>query len=122
MDRKDVLTQTGIILSGLPLAGLTHPIIEDLDFELMSNLRKKKSTDPVTDEKYWNIVRSMFHYSKDFINLENGYFSPQPFSTEQFHQSKEHDINSRTSWFMRREQRDAIENTRKNLAEFLACD
>lgn len=122
MLRSEFITQTGTLLAGLPIAGLNHPMIEDLDMEIHSILKNKKGANPESDENYWNIVRSMFNYSKDFVNLENGYFSPQPYSTEQFHQAKEHDINNRTSWFMRREQREAIEKTRKNLAEFLGCD
>lgn len=122
MHRKTFLTQSGILLTGLPLAGLAHPFTKTLNTEALNKLKEKTGINPVTDENYWNIVRGMFNYSKDFINLENGYFSPQPFSTEQFHQAKEHDINHRTSWFMRREQRDMIEQTRKNLSEFLGCD
>ena len=123
MQRKTFLTQTGILLTGLPLAGLSNPpFAETMNTEVLSKLKEKMETNPVTDENYWNVVRGMFNYSKDFINLENGYFSPQPFSTELFHQAKEHEINNKTSWFMRREQRDMIEQARKNLSEFLGCD
>ncbi|MFM9946079.1 MAG: aminotransferase class V-fold PLP-dependent enzyme [Bacteroidia bacterium] len=122
MQRIKFITQTGAFLAGLPLAGLSHPLIDDMGAEIYNNLINKKGDEPITNEYYWEIVRGMFNYSKDFINLENGYFSPQPFSTEQFHQNKEHYINNKTSWFMRRDQRDAIEQTRKNLSEFLGCD
>ncbi len=122
MQRKTFLTQTGILFTGLPLVGLANPFIDSINPDTLKQLSEKNNSNPVEDENYWNIVRGMFNYSKDFINLENGYFSPQPMSTEQFHQTKEHDINRRTSWFMRREQRDAIEQTRTNLSQFLACD
>ena len=122
MQRKTFLTSAGILLTGLPFESLAKPINDGLQNEVINTLKNKISADVVSDENYWGIVRNMFNYTKDFINLENGYFSPQPFSTEQFHQAKEHDINHRSSWFMRREQRDAIEQTRKNLAEFLGCD
>lgn len=122
MQRKTFLAQAGILLTGLPMTGLSNSFTGPMKSDSLLKLEDKNNENPVADETYWKIVRSMFNYPKDFINLENGYFSPQPFSTEQFHQAKEHDINHRTSWFMRREQRDAIEQTRINLAEFLGCD
>jgi selenocysteine lyase/cysteine desulfurase len=75
-----------------------------------------------TDENYWNAVRSLFSRPEGFINLENGYFSHQPASTLSYHQSKEKDINTRTSLFMRKEQQTAVESARTALADFLQCD
>lgn len=63
----------------------------------------------------------MYPRPEGFINLENGYFSPQPLSTLAFHQERERDINLRTSWFMRKEQTEAIEEARTTLAGFLGC-
>ena len=65
------------------------------------------------NEKYWGPVASNFIKPEGFINLENGYFSLQPLSTLQFHQTKEHDINKRNSWFMRVEQQEAFEKKHK---------
>ncbi len=76
----------------------------------------------VTDENYWSTVRSFFTRPDGFINLENGYFSHQPASTLAFHQHREKDINTRTSFFMRREQQPAIENARTALGAFLKCN
>ena len=122
MHRKDFIASTGLLLAGLPFNGIANPLSVSYETQTLKSLKVNLNNDTYKDETYWKIVRDMFNYPKDFINLENGYFSPQPYSTEQFHQSREHDINHRTSWFMRREQRDTIENTRKNLAEFLGCD
>lgn len=75
-----------------------------------------------TDENYWKNVRALFKRPEGFINLENGYFSHQPLSTLTAHQKNEADINTRTSFFMRREQQPAIENARMALSGFLKCD
>ncbi len=75
----------------------------------------------VDDEIYWKKVRTLFQVPEGFINLENGYFSPQPKSTLAFHQNRESYINKNTSWFMRKEQSQAIEASRNNLAAFLGC-
>lgn len=77
---------------------------------------------PITDEEYWSQIRLFYAKPKGFINLENGYFSPQAIPTLYAHQKLETDINTRTSWFMRREQQDAIEDSRRALANFLAVD
>ena len=78
--------------------------------------------EPEKDEEYWNEVRKLFDVQDRFINLENGYFSPQPFSTLKFHQLREVYVNKNTSWFMRREQEKAIEDARTALSAFLGCD
>ena len=119
MHRKSFLAQAGIILTGMPFASMAQNLDDDYATHYRSILNGKSASNTKTDEAYWNMVREMFKFSKEFINLENGYFSPQPMSTLQFHQSKEHEINSKSSWFMRREQHTALEHTRQNLAEFL---
>lgn len=77
--------------------------------------------DPEKDEDYWSLIREFYPRPEGFIQLENGYFSSQPLTTLRYHQEREADINRRSSWYMRREQSDAIENARKSLAGFLGC-
>ncbi|MBS3914102.1 MAG: aminotransferase class V-fold PLP-dependent enzyme [Bacteroidetes bacterium] len=79
----------------------------------------KSPEDLVQDESYWNSIRKFFSVPTDFINLENGYFSPQPISTLYFHQQRENYINSRTSHYMRVELAEILEEVRNNLAGFL---
>lgn len=83
---------------------------------------KSAEKDPVTDEEYWNRIRQMYQYPPGFINLENGYFSPSPLSVLDFHWKRQQYINTKTSWFMRREQEKSIEDARKALSAFLGCD
>lgn len=78
--------------------------------------------DGENNEAYWNLVRQQFESPQDLINLENGYFSHQPLTTMQFHQSAEHHINTQTSLFMRRDQQHAIEEARTSLATLLGCN
>jgi selenocysteine lyase/cysteine desulfurase len=78
-----------------------------------------KHGNPATDEAYWDQIRLFYAKPKGFINLENGYFSPQALPTLYAHQKLESDVNTRTSWFMRREQEAAIESSRQALATFL---
>ncbi|MCX6190630.1 MAG: aminotransferase class V-fold PLP-dependent enzyme [Bacteroidetes bacterium] len=75
----------------------------------------------VNDEQYWTKIRALFNIPTQFINLENGYFSPQPKSTIAVHQKREDYINTQTSMFMRKEQATSIEASRTSLAHFLDC-
>lgn len=74
------------------------------------------------DETYWDSIRLLFEQPRDYINLENGYFSPMALPTLSAHQKFENQINTRTSWFMRRDQEAAIHDARHSLAEFLGCN
>ena len=120
MKRKTFIANSGsLLISALPFAGIDLEKISNKN--LLSKL-KNQNNDTFSDEQYWNTVRDMFNFPKDFINLENGYFSPMPMSTENFYISKAKYINGKSSWFMRREQHNEIENTRKNLADFLSIN
>jgi selenocysteine lyase/cysteine desulfurase len=118
LNRKSFLQNTLLSGAGLAFFNKTHGFITE---PILPEPPPLPGSDRVHDEKYWKHIRSLFYVPKDFINLENGYFSPQPKTTLAFHQKREADINKRTSWFMRREQNDAIENARKALAVFLGC-
>jgi len=74
------------------------------------------------NEAYWEKVAQAFGQQHPFKQLENGYFSPMPSFTSQAFTRYAADINGRTSWFMRKEQQDAIEHARKMLAGFLETD
>ncbi len=122
MKRKTFIANAGILLSGIPFVNPTLSNANKKSSDSLTSLKLLKSENSVNDESYWNMVRTFFNYPKDFINLENGYFSPQPISTVQFHQKKEHLINHKTSWYMRREQNEAVEQSRQTLADFLGCE
>ncbi len=79
--------------------------------------RKAIASDPVTDPVLWDMIRSLFEPSKAFVNLENGYFSPQPLSTRNYLDQRTQYINQNTSWYMRRQQEEARELTRNKLAQ-----
>ena len=124
MERKSFIANSCILLTGLPLQALASGQMEasEINMALTSIENYAKKEDTYKDEAFWSIIRGMFRFPTDYINLENGYFSLQPLSTLQFHQTKEHDINKRNSWFMRVEQQEAFEKTRNELARFLLCD
>ncbi len=120
MQRKSFITGSGFLLAGWPLAGNLSPI-SSMMTEAYNLPPAPSSETAFQDEAYWNMIRSNFSLPSGFINLENGYFSPQPLGTLQQHQHLEYDINKRTSFFMRREQDDALRSSHEVLAGFLGC-
>lgn len=120
IDRRSFLHHT--MLTGIGLSVLNPGRLEGMQ-PISENTISGHLTEggSVTDEKYWKKIRGMFHVPEGFINLENGYFSPQPKHVLALHQQREHYINQNTSWFMRREQSQAIESSREALAKLLGC-
>ncbi|MCX7005142.1 MAG: aminotransferase class V-fold PLP-dependent enzyme [bacterium] len=71
---------------------------------------------------FWNKIRRFFRPSGTFINLENGYCSPQPMPTLHYHIRREKYINAWTSMYTREQMPEAMESVRTDLAAFLAVD
>ncbi len=70
----------------------------------------------------WEKVREAFEPSPEFINLENGYFSPQTADNYDAFASVGKRINQNTSQMMRGELKEEEELTRNALAEFCQVD
>jgi selenocysteine lyase/cysteine desulfurase len=113
MKRRNFLGHSAAWVGALSLSPLENSAA------LLPMPQAPKHGNPATDEAYWDQIRLFYAKPKGFINLENGYFSPQALPTLYAHQKLESDINTRTSWFMRREQEGAIESSRLALATFL---
>ncbi len=72
-------------------------------------------------EDFWDEVRQMFDVSPDFINLENGYSSPQPVVTLEALQKQVRRINAAVSYYMRRVRGDELLSARRQLAQLAGC-
>ncbi len=55
-----------------------------------------------TDESFWGEIRRVFPAHADYINLENGYSSPQPAATFDALQRHQREVNGGLSYYMRR--------------------
>jgi len=73
------------------------------------------------DEAFWAEIRKVFPRSADYINLENGYSSPQPGPTYEAFQRHQQMINGGLSFYMRRKKSDDYTATKKQLAELAGC-
>jgi selenocysteine lyase/cysteine desulfurase len=74
-----------------------------------------------TEEAFWREVRKAFPAYADYINLENGYSSPQPAPTFEAFQRHEQAINGGLSFYMRRKKAADLVAVKKELAELAGC-
>lgn len=119
MQRRNFLRQSGMGLAACSLMPLSLNAFDYVVAELNAYQAANPGLSRVEDEAFWNIVRTAFRREGAFINLENGYFSPQPEPVFQATWKQAGHINATSSFFMRREQEQAIETARTSLAEFL---
>lgn len=77
--------------------------------------------DAARAEDFWDEIRRAFDQSPDFINLENGYFSPQPAETLAALERNVRKINATPSFYMRREKADDFLRVRTELADLAGC-
>jgi selenocysteine lyase/cysteine desulfurase len=73
-----------------------------------------------TDEAFWAEIRKAFP-RYDYINLENGYSSPQPGPTFDAFNRHIQTVNSGLSFYMRRKRADDYVAVKKQLAEVAGC-
>lgn len=73
------------------------------------------------DEDFWSQIQRAFRQSPHFINLENGYFSPQPLDTLEAQLENIRMINEIPSFYMRRRQFEEKDGVKRQLAEFAGC-
>ena len=85
-NRKKFIQQlgAGLVLTGLPAVAMA----EDL-FDSTIDTNDFKNDGAADDEKYWkNIAHKYYVVSKDYVNLENGYYGIQPKPVLQAFQKK----------------------------------
>ena len=116
-NRKKFIQQlgAGLIMTGLPAIGsaegIFDPIIDINDF---------KNEGAADDEKYWkNIAHKYYVVSKDYVNLENGYYGIQPKPVLQAFQKNILLANREGARFARKTYPDINTGVKKALAAFL---
>ena len=70
------------------------------------------------DEDFWYQVQKAYRQSPHFINLESGYYSPEPLEVLESHFDNIKMINEQPSFYMRRRQMDDKKAIKEQLAEF----
>ena len=114
-NRKEFLQQMGAGLLGLPsivsVENFGETAIDHNDFE---------NGGAADDEKYWKRIANKYYIvSKDYTNLENGYYGIQPKPVLQAFQKNITYVNAEGARFARKIFPDRIVEIKKELATFL---
>lgn len=127
MDRRTFVQQSsGLSLLGVfgfPFNGtvtdirVRKPVSDPLSRLKEEGYFEGDLSDP-SNETTWAKIQVLFPRVESFCQLENGYFSHSSFAVRKLHQEREDYLQNQTSWFMRREQEQAIESSREVLASF----
>ena len=107
-------------------AGLAFPYLQANTISKIEDASAKlEHADPkvvAKDEEFWRPIQAAFDPSPHFINLENGFFSPQPSLTLNALAENQRMVNRITSLYMRHHRVEEHEALRKLLADFAGCD
>ncbi|MBU6325093.1 MAG: aminotransferase class V-fold PLP-dependent enzyme [Bacteroidetes bacterium] len=122
MQRRTFIRNSGMGLAAWAALPQELPGFDQVIPDLNAYAAGHEGLSLVEDEGYWDIVRTAFRREGNYINLENGYFSPQAEPVLLSTQRNAAYINATSSHFMRREQEQAIETARTALAGFLGVD
>ena len=120
-EEKDLISRRDFVQL-VSLAGVVFPLTDKLSSGTGLELdNAAHGTDGfLKDRDFWKRIQSYFKPSRKFINLENGYCSPQALPTMNYHICREEYINSMTSMYTRQEMPEAMEIVRTKLADFLS--
>ena len=115
--RKKFLKQLG---AGLMLSGLPSTASADELFKTKFNSDDFETEGKPDDEKYWkNIARKYYNVSKDYINLENGYYGLQPRPVLEAFEKNIQLANREGARFARKVYPELSATIKKELATFL---
>ena len=116
-NRKEFLQQMG---AGLFMAGLPTIASGENFEETAIDLNDFEMGGAANDEKYWKRIASKYYIaSKDYTNLENGYYGIQPKPVLQAFQKNISYVNAEGARFARKVFPDRIVEIKKELAAFL---
>jgi len=116
-NRKKFIQQIGIGLaaSGLPAIASAHNSID-----IAPDLKDFSENAVADDEKYWKkIAHKYYIVSRDYINLENGYYGIQPKPVLQAFQKNVSYVNAEGARFARKVYPEKSIAIKKELAAFL---
>ncbi|MEM8483990.1 MAG: aminotransferase class V-fold PLP-dependent enzyme [Bacteroidota bacterium] len=116
LDRRHFLKTINSMAAGLSTIPLLNPAWLDVLEEKLAVFNKSTPQDAARDEDYWTHIQQAFNPSPLYINLENGYMSPQPIKVMQAQLANIQMINERTSFYMRRQAQDEVKGANQQIA------
>lgn len=121
-NRRSFLRQVGVFGAGTALLPWLHkPRIQEVIAAQTRRLGKVSAEETARDEDFWAAIQMAFRQSSRFLNLENGYFSPQPNQVLEAQQAYTRRINETPAFYMRTQMEADREEARERLAAFAGC-
>ena len=118
ISRRQFISRSGL----LALAPL--PFTKSVLAQTEASVRLYEKVPPrklAGNEDFWKEIQKAFQQTPDFINLENGYFSPMPLATlEDLGQNWQY-INQRPTFYMRRQLETDRAKQKEQLAQLAGC-
>ena len=119
--RRHFLHAVGSLTAGVSAFPFFHQAwFSDLEKKL-AHFSGHSPEELATDEEYWYHIQKAFNQSPLFINLENGYMSPQPVEVLQAQLANIQMINERTAFYMRRSAWNEVNGVHKQIADLAGC-
>ncbi len=104
--------------AALPI--LSAPFLDGLERRLEA-FGNPSAEVAANDEAFWAEIRRAFPLPADYVNLENGFSSPQPIPTYEALQRYQESVNRGISFYMRRKKADDHAAVKAQLAELAGC-
>ncbi len=119
--RRDFLRTLGGLSAGLVvLPWQDEQLLKEIEGKA-KQLAHLSPEDAARNEEFWVLIQRAYRQSPHFINLENGYFSPQPLEVMEAQLENIRMINEIPSFYMRRRQFEEKQGVKLQLADFAGC-
>ncbi len=119
--RRDFFRKAGNLTLGAAAASIWASDSRQKVHAATERLGQASPEASALDEPFWYSVRGAFNLSPQFINFENGYFSPQPEAGVDEVCKNVRAINEIPSFYMRRKLEDDTREIHQLLARFAGC-
>lgn len=124
MNRRDFISKSALASMAFPFSKVWASDIEYS--QAIEHIQQKQKQQPnetlVKDETFWQNIAKLYQAPSDYINLENGYFSPQSLPVYNREVNNMQMLNQQTSWYMRNQQMEDYQEIKQQLAKFIGCD
>ena len=116
--RRNFIRQAGNVTLGLSALSVFNPLFANNVATAGSKIAHLSAKDAAQDEDFWYQVQKAYRQSPHFINLESGYYSPEPLEVLESQLDNIKMINEQPSFYMRRRQWDEKKAIKDQLADF----
>ena len=116
--RRNFIKKASNATLGLSALTVFNPLHANDVETAVKKITHLSAKDAAQDEDFWYQVQRAYRQSPHFINLESGYYSPEPLEVLESHLDNIRMINEQPSFYMRRRQWDEKRAIKEQLADF----